>query len=190
MGQFGNSNLLPQVHYILDVPTWPEELQARFHNKFVRAAIKKMAAYHLKEHIPIHFQRRAAKRYGYQPRHPKYIRYKQRRWRQGGMDLVKTGASRRDMAKGAKIQIGGAAVEAKRQLSLTIKMRFAFPGGGGRFRKQGTRQAVSIDQMADEVRKIIPQEAKELRIIFRTEYFRLLRAKMSQRKRKRRRIGA
>lgn len=191
MAQYGSGNqLMPTVSWILDVPDWPDDLAKRDHNRFVKAAVRKAMQYHLDKHIPIHFQRRAHSRYHYAQRDPKYIRSKQRRYHTGGMDLVKTGKSRQELPRGAKITVGGSAVGGKRGIVGTLRMRFPFRGGTGRFRKATTRQAIMLAEMIQEMQRVHPQEARDLRILFRTEYFRLLANKQRQRKRKRRHIAA
>jgi hypothetical protein len=175
----------PRMEFEIGIPTRAEEMVLRTHNKFAKAALRHVLTTHHKRNIPRHFKRDARSRYGYAPRNAKYIKYKQRRWGQGGMDLVKTGASRDSMLSNPPtIRMSGSAEGGKRELSGTLILRFAFRGGSGRFRAQNTRQEKLVRQMHEEVRKILPAEGHELAQDLMDEYMRQVAA-MPKRKRKR-----
>jgi len=176
----------PQIEFVLTIPTRAEDMVQRVHNKIAKAALKHIIVLHHLRNIPRHFKRDARSRYGYAPRNPKYIRYKQRRYGQGGMDLVKTGASRTSMlATPPKIRMSGAAEGGKKGLSGTLWLRFAFKGGSGRFRAQGTKQEAVIKRLIDEVRRVLPSEGHELAVDMLREYMRQVAAlPKKQRRRK------
>lgn len=175
----------PKIEFEISIPTRAEDMVLRNHNKFAKAALRHVLLTHHKRNIPKHFKRDARSRYGYTPRNPRYVRWKQKTFRQGGMDLVKTGASRRSMLNHPpKIRMSGAAEGGKRSLSGTLLLRFAFKGGAGRFRAKGSRQEKTVRQMIEEVRKVLPAEGHELAQDLLREYMRLVEA-MPKRKRRR-----
>lgn len=182
-------SLLPIPIIVLDVPTWPGELtQNRLHNKFGKKAVRKALEYHLKEIIPKHFKRDARQRYTYKRRNPQYVRSKQFWYHKGGMDLVKTGKSRKLMPAKARIIVSG--ITTANTLQGRLKMRFPFPGGTGKRKKPWMGSSVSVAQMVKEMETITTSEKVTLKNVFRDEYFRLLNDHASKRKRKRRRIKA
>lgn len=175
----------PKMEFDIQIPTRAEDMVLRNHNRFAKAALRHVLETHHSRNIPKHFKRDARSRYGYAPRNPKYVRYKQKRYRQGGMDLVKTGASRdRMLQKPPKITMSGAAEGGKKSLSGSLRLRFAFYGGGTRFRALGSRQEKIVRQMHEEVRKVLPAEGHELAADLMKEYMRLVAA-MPKRKRRR-----
>lgn len=103
----------------------PEELPRR-HRKFLNNAHREAAEFHHKNHIPLHFEPVAFRRYGYQSRGKNYIRLKARLFGEGVARLpnVLSGDSRRLM-------------RTQRQITATASgsrliLRFAFKGGSGR----------------------------------------------------------
>jgi len=174
------------MEFEISMPTRAEDMVLRDHNRIAKAALKYVLVTHHGRNLPRHFKRDARSRYGYAPRNQKYIRWKQKRYGQGGMDLVKTGDSRREILKSPpKIRMSGAAEGGKKDLSGTLLLRFAFRGGTGRFKSQGTRQEKQIKQFFGEVQKILPAEGAELASDLGKEYMRLVAAMpKKQRKRK------
>jgi hypothetical protein len=153
---------------VITLPTRPEEMAKRDHNRVVKDALKAIIARHHKQHIPKHFERSAHGTYGYKQRSQKYIREKNRRYG-SSTDLVKTGRSRQKMLADPKIVIGGAAEGGKKKLQGVLKLRFDFTGGGRRYRKASS-QAVTIEQLHAEIRAMTRQEQQELANLFRAEY--------------------
>lgn len=183
----GGYELLPQITFIIDVPERPKDLAKRYHNKYAKDAARYMMERHHAEHIPLHFKRSARSRYGYAARDPKYVRMKQRRWRQGGLDLVKTGRTRREMISQYKLKLGGNAVAGT--LTATLILRFPFKGGTGKFRRpsgpRGARAQVTIQQMIGEMQSFAHDEPPRLAAWFDEEYWRLVDAHRAGRKRTR-----
>ena len=165
----------PKFYMVMNIEEWPEGLRKREHNKFAKQAARKVMEHHAKRNWPKHFKREARKKYGYMPRTVKYIREKQRRYRTGGMDLVKTGGNRKYVPSHGKVRLGGTASADKKPLVASLSSRFSFPGGSGRFRKPESRQAVTIGQMIKEMQAVTTGEAFELSGIFSDEYWRRVR---------------
>lgn len=176
---------IPTTEYSLSVPTRAEDMVLRRHNKFAKDALREVLVDHHADTLPRHFRREAHSRYGYAPRHPKYIRWKQKTFNTGGLDLVKTGESRKSMlATPPTIRMSGSAEGGKKELSGKLLLRFSFKGGAGRFRKQGTRQERVVKQMIDEVKRILPSEGAAIATNFGKKYFAFVGA-MPRRQRKR-----
>lgn len=163
---------IPTTTFQLGVPTRAEDMVLRTHNRFAKEALRHVLVTHHARNIPKHFQRDARSRYGYKPRHPKYVRWKQQALRTGGLDLVKSGQSRTNMLRApASIRMSGSAEGGKKELSGKLLLRFSFRGGGGRFRQAGTRQEQVVHQMIGELRRILPAEGADLARDFSTQYF-------------------
>lgn len=180
-------DLLPQIIFTLDVPTRPADLAKRWHNKYAKEAARYMIERHHEENVPKHFKRSARSRYGYRPRDPKYVRKKQRRWKQGGMDLVKTGRTRRYMTNQYKLRLGGTAD--KGTLTATLILRFPFKGGTGKWRRpagpRGARAQITIQTMIGEMQSFAADEPPQLLRWFEEEYWRQVENHRSSRKRTR-----
>jgi hypothetical protein len=191
---------MPVPEFTLDVSDWAGQLASgRRFNAVAKNAARETMEFHLKENIPRHFKREARSKYRYTPRTPSYVRYKQRRYKTGGLDLVKTGASREQIPKSAKVRVGGTAEN--NDLVATIKTRFRFADTKKeriqrreRFRfyrrlgveRPRTHQGISILQMVSEVQVITPDELRELRDVFSKSMSRQIEQIASGAKRKRR----
>lgn len=165
--------LIPTFQFVLEIDMWVEGLREREHNRLGKQAARETLEYHLKHHIPLHFKRNARHRYGYAKRDPKYVRYKQRRFKTGGMDLVKRGRSRKWVPRSAQIRVGGSATT-NTLTKAKIVMRFPFAGGTGKrdARKRRTRGGIDLQQMILEVETFHPSELRKLRDVFVNSYFR------------------
>ena len=112
----------------LDLPERPHIIiQDRVWNRINKDAMRKALEFHHKEHMPRHFKRDARSRYRYTPRKPNYVKHKQNRFKQGGLDLVYTGATRDQILKPQgwnALRVGGTAVA--RTLKGTLQYRFSF----------------------------------------------------------------
>lgn len=175
-----NTDLIPQFAFLME---WPEDISDRRHNQITKIAFRKILERHHEEHIPRHFQRDNRRRYNHLPRKEKYVRYKQRRWGQGGMDLVKRGRTRQWMTSAYKMKIGGTAVA--RDITATLILKFPFKGGSGRFRKAQSRGAVTIQQMIKEMQRFGDDEPRKLSEWFRDAYMEEVEKFRSSRQRKR-----
>lgn len=84
----------------LDLSAIPRNLRRQF-NQAMKPLMLEVGKYWHKKHRPMHFGRGANTRYGYEPRDPKYQRYKQKVMPRP--DLVFTGRLNRYTAHGQKI---------------------------------------------------------------------------------------
>jgi len=175
-----NAELLPTFFYVFE---WPNDISDRRHNQFAKIAMRKVMERHHAEHVPRHFKRENARLYDHLPRKPKYVRYKQRRWGQGGMDLVKRGRTRQWMTSAYKLSVGGTAVA--RTLNATLKLTFPFKGGSGRFRKAQSRGSVTIQQMIAEMERFANDEPRKLAEWFLRYYMEQVEQFRATRKRRR-----
>ncbi len=157
MISFAKAQLIPDFFYVFE---WPQDISDRRHNQFAKVAMRKTMERHHEEHIPRHFRRENTKLYDHKPRKPQYVRYKQRRWGQGGMDLVKRGRTRQWMTSAYKLTVGGSASD--RTLNATLKLTFPFKGGSGRFRKAHSRGAITIRQMIHEMQTFANDEPAKI----------------------------
>lgn len=145
----------------LDVPTRPEDLAVRYHNKYVKEALRDAVErwWQHEKGFKSRFTRAAKTRFHHFERQEKYKRFKARKYH-STLDLVKTGDSRQQMFTQAKFTVGGSAEGGKGPISVTFETRFAFKGGTGRFRKQGTNQEQVILQMKAELEDCDAQDAE------------------------------
>lgn len=164
------NGLIPPLVFVLDLPTRPEDISKRHHNRIVKDAARRMMERHHDENIPKHFKRDARRRYGYAPRNPKYTRWKQRKYGTGGLDMVKRGRTRQWMTSAYKLRMGGNAEAGtlKAQLILT----FPFKGGSGRLRQPGGRGGIVIQQLIKEMQRFANDEPALLAGWFQEEYMR------------------
>jgi hypothetical protein len=172
----------PQFVCELDIPTRPEDLAIRYHNKYAKEALfDAVVKWHGSEDgFKTRFKREAKQRFHHFERSEKYKRYKARRYH-STVDLIKTGASKQQMLSQAKIQIGGTGE--KGNLTVTVSMRFAFKGGAGRFRKQGTNQEVVVAKMLLELQDCDGKDAELIARWTLDGYMKRLNAHRSARKR-------
>jgi hypothetical protein len=156
----------------IDTPTRPEDIAKRHHNRFAKEAMKRVLTTHHEKRIPGHFTKAAHQKYGYKTRTLKYMKAKARKYH-STTDLIKTGTSQRQMTSpsGRKITVGGAAEGGKKSLEGTLTMRFAWPGGSGRFRKENTIQEVTAEQMKKEMQATTAEERQQMAKQFLHEYF-------------------
>lgn len=154
----------------IDIPKLGELLKgnaARPHNKIAKNAVKHVLREHWSRRIPGHFQRSAHAKYHYATRSPRYRFYKQRKFG-SSVDLVRSGRTREVMTSQFQIVIGGNA--AGGTLTGKLILRFPFRGGTRRFRKPGSRQAVTIAQMAREIETFTPEEVSQINREVRDRY--------------------
>lgn len=140
---------MPQMVCTLDIPTRAEDLAIRYHNKYLKEALFD-AVVRWQGHedgFKARFKREAKTRFHHFERAPKYKAMKARKYH-STVDLIKTGDSKEEMLHRFKVQIGGTAEN--KSITVTIRTRFAFKGGTGRFRKD-TQQALKIERMIAEV---------------------------------------
>lgn len=163
------SNLIPQFSYLVE---WPQDIPERQHNVFAKQALREtLERYHRDRNaFPRKFKRGNRQLYGFQPRQEAYVKYKQKRWRQGGMDMVKRGRTRAWMNMAYKLRLGGTAVA--KTLSATLVTTFPFKGGSGRFRKPQSRQAITIERMIQELQRFADDEPRLMAMWFYEAYMR------------------
>lgn len=174
----------------------------RLHNRCAKEALRAEGVKHHKERIPLHFERPAHSRYGYQRRSEKYMRFKARKFR-SVTDLVKTKRTKEAMTQGeAKIRIGGkAADDAGVAAGLKLTLTLPFPIGqdaqqqvarkirsGRRHFEKRQTSGVTIPQMKKEIATIIPSEAYQIARGFRRGYGQRLAAGLAKAPRLRKRL--
>lgn len=154
---------------------------SRAHNRVAKQAVRDVLTAHWQKRIPLHFTRPAHGRYGYAQRSPRYRFQKQKKFG-SSIDLVRTGRTRQQMTSQAQITVAGTATAGTIRGNLTL--RFPFPGGGLRFKAApGTRQRVTIEQMASEIRRITPDEIGQINSEVRDRYVHLVKTTTSARQR-------
>ncbi|HJT35718.1 MAG TPA: hypothetical protein VJ783_27060 [Pirellulales bacterium] len=149
-----------QLSFSIEVPKLGDflvEKSRRAHNRIVKQVVTEVLTTHWRKRIPGHFQRPAHQKYGYAERNKRYRIQKQRKYGTS-IDLVRTGRTRHAMTTQYRITIGGQGDGVVGKLHL----RFPFAGGTRRFRKPGSRQAITIEQMAREIETITPDEIREI----------------------------
>lgn len=163
--------LLPPITFILDIPTRPEDIAKRHHNKIVREAITKAAEQHHARHIPEHFKATNRQRYNHAPRTEKYKRYKLRKYG-SRTDLVKAGRTRSWMTRAYKLRVGGNAEAGT--IKATLILTFPFKGGSGSHRSPKTRKGAvaqaTIQQMIREMETFSSDEPRRIAEWFSKEY--------------------
>lgn len=132
----------------------------RLHNAIAKDAVRDTLVKHHRRRIPGHFQRPAHGKYGYAQRSPRYRAAKQKKYG-SSIDLVRTGRTKQQMTTQRQITVSGQATAGTIRGRLTL--RFPFPGGSLRFKAAaGTRQRVTIEQMAREIRTITSDEIQQI----------------------------
>lgn len=179
------SDYIPQFSFLLE---WPEDISDRRHNQFAKQAMRvTLERYHGdKQGFPRHFGRGARKLYDYLPRNPKYVKWKQKKYGTGGLDMVKRGRTRQWMLSAYRLTVGGTA--ASKTLNATLRLTFPFKGGSGRFRKPQSRGAVTIQRLILELQRFADDEPRLMAQWFHEEYMR--QVDEFRRTRKRKRVGA
>lgn len=176
--------LLPPMAFIIEIPTRPDDIAKRYHNKIVREAMKSTAERHHKEHIPEHFKATNRQKYNHKPRNEKYKAYKIKKYH-SRTDLVKTGRTKDWMIRAYKLRIGGNAEAGTTNAKLILT--FPFKGGTGRFKDPQTKKAATaqrtIQQMIGEMETIPDSERKKLADWFLQEYMDGVNAYRAGRKR-------
>lgn len=183
---------IPVLRTTIEVPELLFDA-ARVNNEIVKTAIREEAFKHWRQRIPRHFQQGATGKYGYAKRQSlmragnKWISYNtwKARKHKSRRDLVKTGATQREMTSRAKITVGGAAEGGKKPLTVTLRLRFPFRGGTGRFRKSTSRQAVTIDQMAKEIQAVTPDELRDISLGLQQRYVKIANGPEFRRRKRR-----
>lgn len=155
--------LLPPMVFVIDIPTRPEDIAKRHHNKIVREAMQKTAEKHHAKHVPDHFKATNRQRYSHAPRSDRYKKYKLRKYH-SRTDLVKTGRSKDWMTRTYKLRIGGNAESGTTKATLILT--FPFKGGTGRFKDAQTFKAAqaqrTIQQMIKEMETFAADEKPRL----------------------------
>lgn len=163
------SNYIPQFAFLLE---WPEDISDRRHNQFAKQAMRvTLEKYHAsKTGFRRHFTREGRRLYDYQPRKVQYEQWKQKKYGNGSIDMVKTGRTRQWMQSAYRLTVGGTA--ANRSLNGTLKLTFPFKGGSGRFRKAQSRGAITITRLILEMQRFADDEPRQLAADFHAEYMR------------------
>jgi len=157
----------------IEVPSRPEDIAVRHHNRFVKEALREVLKEHHSKRIPGHFKTSAHQKYGYQRRNPKYMRAKARR-HGSSRDLVKTGKSEQEMTNSAnaRITIGGSAEGGKNAINGKLTLRFPWKGGSGRFKRDTpTYQRVTAQQMIKEMQAMTDDERLQMAVQFSALYW-------------------
>jgi hypothetical protein len=177
----------------------------RIHNRCAKNALREEAVKHHKERIPLHFQRSARQKYGYQPRKEKYMRFKARVFR-SVTDLVKRGKTKDAMTQGeSKIRLGGKAADENGVFGgMKATLELPFPIGTDAQKRiakriksgKGTRPTgprgtgVTIPQMKKEIATIIPTESRDIAQGFLRRYGQHLARELARAPRIRKRVAA
>ena len=176
--------LLPPMIFVIEIPTRPEDIAKRYHNKIVREAMTATAEQHHKKHVPDHFKATNRQRYNHAPRSKKYLAYKIKRFRHR-TDLVLTGRTKDWMTRAYKLRIGGNAEAGTTK--ATMILTFPFKGGTGRFKDPQTFKAAqaqkTIQMMIREMETFADDEKKRLADWFLEYYMRGVEKFRSGRKR-------
>lgn len=155
--------LLPPIIFVIEIPTRPEDIAKRHHNKIVREAMQKTAEKHHAKHVPDHFKATNRQRYKHAPRGERYKKYKVKRYG-SRTDLVKTGRTKDWMTRAYKIRIGGNAEAGTTKATLILT--FPFKGGTGRFKDPTNFKAAqaqkTIMQMKGEIETFADDEKARL----------------------------
>lgn len=180
--RYATSALVPQFDFLLE---WPKDISDRRHNQFAKQAMRyALERYHEdKRGFPRHFKREGRRLYDYDARDVKYVRAKQKRYKTGGLDMVKTGRTRRWMLAARRISVGGTAIG--KTLTGTLKLRFPFKGGTGKFRKPTSHGAITIQQLVAEMQRFADDEPPLVAQWFHEEYMRQVEEFRRGRQRKR-----
>lgn len=159
--------LLPPIIFVIEIPTRPEDIAKRHHNKIVREAMQKTAEKHHAKHTPEHFKATNRQKYNHKPRSAKYMKYKLKRFRHR-TDLVLTGRTKDWMTRAYKIRVGGNAEAGTTKATLILT--FPFKGGTARFKDPTSFRAAqaqkTIMQMKGEIETFADDEKTKL-----TEWF-------------------
>lgn len=177
---------IPVARYTIEMPEILLDSE-RVHNRLVKEIVKEEAFKHWRGRIPQHFRQGTQKKYNFAPRMSfvgklPYNAWKARKFR-SRTDLVKTGATKREMENNAQIIVSGAASGGKRAIAARIVLKFPFGGGSGRFKKE-SRQSQLIMQLASEISRVTMNEAKEISLSIGDQYVRKLNSPAYARKRR------
>lgn len=142
---------MPQFVCELEIPTRPEDLVRRYHNQYMKEAVREAAErwWQHEDGFKSRFKREAKTRFHHFERQEKYKQQKARKYH-STVDLIKTGKSKEYMLSVMKFQIGGSAEGGKKAITLSMTTRFAFKGGTGRMRNESA-QGLKIQQMQLEL---------------------------------------
>ena len=169
----------------IEVPTRPEDIAVRHHNRFVKDSLREVLKEHHAKRIPEHFKSSAHQKYGYARRNLKYMKAKNKRYG-SSRDLVKTGRSEREMTNpaNAKITIGGAAEGGSRDINAKLTLRFPWKGGSGRFKRETPLyQRVTAQQMVKEMQAMTDDERFAMATQFLALYWNRVSSFQGRRKR-------
>lgn len=179
-----SADLVPRFAFLFE---WPEDISDRRHNQIAKAAMREtLRRYHDDNRaFPRKFTRAGRKLYGYKPRSHKYERYKQKRYGNGSIDMVKRGRTRQWMLSAYRLTVGGTASAGS--LNATLKLTFPFEGGSGRFKNgtptKGARGSITILQLIQEMQRFADDEPRLMAQWFHEEYMRQVDQFRSNRKR-------
>jgi hypothetical protein len=108
------------------LPTMPDDMQARDHNRYVKKAVRETLLEHWRQHTRRHFQIGASSRYGYAQRSPRYNAEKKRQFGHT-IPMLRTGKTRDKMAGSTpQLRIGGAAEGGKKGITGSYRLKFPF----------------------------------------------------------------
>lgn len=137
---------------------------ARVHNRLIRASLSSAMFAHATKREPVHFTRPARAKYAYKPRSTNYAIAKQRKYKTGGLDLVKTGALRRKALAEYKLTVSGSAVDktgADTAKGVSGTIRFPFPESI-KHRNVKNPRAVTLKDMKRELEALTPDELLDI----------------------------
>lgn len=174
--------LFPNFIWVIEVPERPGDLARRYHNKYAKEALgEAVEKWHQhKQGFGEHFKQGNRQKFNHAPRTEKYKRYKLRRYR-SIVDLIKTGRTQRRMLSQWKLRLGGSATGGN--LNVTLVLTFPFKGGTGSFRKEGTHQQVTIENMIKELQRFDEDDPVLLAQFFGEFYWKKVESHRSTRKR-------
>jgi hypothetical protein len=141
--------------------TFPRDprLYASDHNTFLRESLRETSAIHHERHMPWHFERFAAAKYGYVKRS---IKYQRRKDKLGLPPLVSPNPRTSGQLRRSILQFRTIAATSKRSRLI---MRLPFKGGTGRLRLIGgslSEQQRQILHRFAELESVAPDESQFL----------------------------
>lgn len=170
----------------LDVPTRPEDIARRNHNRFAKEAMQSALLNFHHNLFPKRFEPGLQSQYIRKSRTVKYQRRKLNKYGHNTA-LVYTGASRDQMTSPfgfESLRVGGAAEGGKKDISGKITYRFKFRGGSGRERRPSGRATVTPKVMVNELQTVTQDEARHIASHFHDQYW----SKVEQFRRSRKRV--
>jgi hypothetical protein len=157
----------------LDVPTRPEDIAKRHHNRFAKESMQSALLNFHHYLFPKRFDPGLQSAYVKNPRTVKYQRRKLNKYGHNTA-LVYTGATKDQMTSPfgfESLRISGSAEGGKKDIGGRITYRFKFRGGTGKERKDRRRSGVSTRDMVNELQTVTADEGRHIASHFLDQYW-------------------